>query len=1061
MGTDPHGGTLGTMAGDQQTASVSSGAPTANKLGSVTTWPLGLRGLWAVLTCLILLDAAVETFLSRSALSPIVAIAVTVFLGLSGLLWTRIRWNTRAVLPFLFILVLFSATAWMPGGLDHGIVMMRQPTSVVMTAITGVAVVVSGISLAVLTGPWWVRAFVATVAAYAGTGFGLALILHPSAYTALFHGHSFWSRAPFWLQAPYVGLALLLFSVVADLRRAVINKIQTREGTWRWQLRLVPAVAALIAAAAILPHPAWLAHGANVPLGPFSGFHTDEMKKGADRASDQSDASPVVGGPVTPEPESTKFNLALEENGGLVERITGDDVFGRPLVDGDPQTVCWVHAPVKEPTEILLSFYKRQTALLEKVAITIPDPAGPQAQQIGRHLISVPKDVEIWTSMNPDSAFQKIGVLSFTNAAGTQSISMPASGVRFLKLRVLSAQRDPFEEMGVGISEIQAFESRRPGYASLRDRNPDLANWNDTPRYSAQRGINWLQPATMKWQKNNKCFGCHIQAQSVMGLAVARRNGYVVNDGVIKELSTFTQSQQKPDGSYLREPNEPSTQFAAMGLAYYDEAGSINRDPVLLKTTDWLLAKQKSTGDMPYGDLGCHGDAVVQGPVMATANTLLALKRAYAETNDPRYQQAAERALSWISSVQPVSTQDEVFKILALVKFGGSDQKSTVQSLVERLLAEQRPNGGWRECPDHTDLQEPNPFSTGQVLYAFKQAGVNISSSAFIKGVKYLMSVQQPDGSWKVEPQVLHGQGAPYAPSMWAIIGLAGSFGDVNTAGLQIVAQTDPAKAPAARNIEIILDASGSMLSPLGKSTRIGTAREVLRDVLAKIPDDFNVGLRVYAHRYPWKDMQHSCTDTELVLPIQKLDRERILSTVDKVKPRGDTPLVYSVRQTPADLKGVGGGSVIVITDGQETCHGDPVTAVQELKGAGIPVTLNIVGFTLKGKEKQDVEQMMRPFAEATGGHYYYAEDGEALARALSIAALNKFPYEVFDSSGQQVAKGQAGPLSESLEAGNYKVVVHAGDQELTENVALKSKVNTVLKVVRTGEKFTIERQQE
>ena len=133
----------------------------------------------------------------------------------------------------------------------------------------------------------------------------------------------------------------------------------------------------------------------------------------------------------------------------------------------------------------------------------------------------------------------------------------------------------------------------------------------------------------------------------------------------------------------------------------------------------------------------------------------------------------------------------------------------------------------------------------------------------------------------------------------------------------------------AARNLEIILDCSGSMLSPLGKSTRIGTARQVLRDVLAKIPEDFNVGLRVYANRYSWKDMQHSCTDTQLLLPIQKLDRQRILSTVDNLKPRGDTPLVYSVLQTPADLKAVGGGSVIVITDGQETCHGDPVKAAE------------------------------------------------------------------------------------------------------------------------------------
>ena len=100
---------------------------------------------------------------------------------------------------------------------------------------------------------------------------------------------------------------------------------------------------------------------------------------------------------------------------------------------------------------------------------------------------------------------------------------------------------------------------------------------------------------------------------------------------------------------------------------------------------------------------------------------------------------------------------------------------------------------------------------------------------------------------------------------------------------------------------------------------------------------------------------------------------------------------------------------------------------------------------------------MMSPFAEATGGHYYYAENGEALARALSQAALNKFPYEVFDSSGQQVAKGEAGPLSEALQPGEYKVVVHAGDQELTEKVTVTVKTDTVLKVLRKGNQFVLE----
>jgi len=273
------------------------------------------------------------------------------------------------------------------------------------------------------------------------------------------------------------------------------------------------------------------------------------------------------------------------------------------------------------------------------------------------------------------------------------------------------------------------------------------------------------------------------------------------------------------------------------------------------------------------------------------------------------------------------------------------------------------------------------------------------------------------------------------------------------TGGLQVVSELQPSKTRS-KNLEIILDASGSMKMPLGKNTRIGTARQVLREVLAKLPDDFNVGLRVYAHRYSSRQKE-TCTDTELMLPVEKLNRQQILSIVDNLKPRGETPLVYSVLQTPADLKAVGGGSVILITDGEETCGGNPVKAAEELKNAGIPLTLNIVGFTLTGKR---VQQELSAFAETTGGHYYTARSGESLARALTIAATEKFPFVVLDASGKQVAKGEAGDPAEELPQGEYKVIVTAADQQLAQQITVGQNSDIIVRVILKGDHFAITR---
>ncbi len=280
------------------------------------------------------------------------------------------------------------------------------------------------------------------------------------------------------------------------------------------------------------------------------------------------------------------------------------------------------------------------------------------------------------------------------------------------------------------------------------------------------------------------------------------------------------------------------------------------------------------------------------------------------------------------------------------------------------------------------------------------------------------------------------------------------TLGPPRTGTLQVVSALPRAKHPT-KNLEIILDASGSMKTPLGKGTRMATARAVLRSVVARIPDDFNVGLRFYGHRYGSRQKE-TCTDSELVRSIEKIDRADLLAKVDAVQPRGETPLIYSVLQTPADLEEVGGGSVVLVTDGEESCGGDARAAAQKLKDAGIDVTLNIVGFTLKGKA---VEQQLATLAESTGGRYYSAQSGEALASALLIAAIERIPYTIYDAAGKRVAEGEAGGPGENLPPGDYKVVIAVADQQLVaDRVAVAAGADVMLKVVFAGDRLALQR---
>jgi hypothetical protein len=272
------------------------------------------------------------------------------------------------------------------------------------------------------------------------------------------------------------------------------------------------------------------------------------------------------------------------------------------------------------------------------------------------------------------------------------------------------------------------------------------------------------------------------------------------------------------------------------------------------------------------------------------------------------------------------------------------------------------------------------------------------------------------------------------------------------TGGLTIASGLRKDKKPT-KNLEIILDASGSMKALLGKKTRWATALDVLNDVVGKLPADYSVGLRTYGHRESSLSPR-TCKDTELVAPVAPLDRARLMTVARALRPRGETPLVYSILQTPGDLKSIGGGSVILITDGEESCKGDIAGAAKTLKDSGLDLSLNIVGFTLKNALAQ---KALSGLAESMGGRYYAADTGAALGRALLLAAVDQLPYRILDAKGGEIDKGVAGVNGKhELPPGDYSLVVSAGDESLKVPVTLALRQDVSITVGIKDDKLVV-----
>jgi Ca-activated chloride channel family protein len=193
--------------------------------------------------------------------------------------------------------------------------------------------------------------------------------------------------------------------------------------------------------------------------------------------------------------------------------------------------------------------------------------------------------------------------------------------------------------------------------------------------------------------------------------------------------------------------------------------------------------------------------------------------------------------------------------------------------------------------------------------------------------------------------------------------------------------------AEATDRVIVILDASGSMWAQIDGKPKLEIARESLRAALQSIPGDEEIGFMAYGHRE-----KGSCSDIELIVPPQAGSASAIIQAADSMKFLGKTPLTAAVKQAAEALKYTEDkAKVILITDGLETCGGDPCALGKELEASGVDFTADVVGFGLTAVEGRQVACL----AENTGGKYIQASDEAALKEALAETVAAPVPAPV------------------------------------------------------------------
>lgn len=219
-------------------------------------------------------------------------------------------------------------------------------------------------------------------------------------------------------------------------------------------------------------------------------------------------------------------------------------------------------------------------------------------------------------------------------------------------------------------------------------------------------------------------------------------------------------------------------------------------------------------------------------------------------------------------------------------------------------------------------------------------------------------------------------------------------------AGPSLVAQNKVLqRIPEKTRILFLLDGSGSMLENWAKPNqpKVNIARSILTQIVDSLKQNnkLELALRVYGHRSP-KEI-NNCKDTWLEVPFKAKNHDLIIQKIKEIKPKGVTPIAYSLQESAKDFPASPGyrNIIILITDGIESCGGDVCAISRELQKKGVFLRPYIIGLGMKAEKT--LECAGRFIDADTPGKFH-----DVLNQAIeSSFAKTTVSVELLDASGQ------------------------------------------------------------
>ncbi|MBC8095576.1 MAG: VWA domain-containing protein [Akkermansiaceae bacterium] len=745
--------------------------------------------------------------------------------------------------------------------------------------------------------------------------------------------------------------------------------------------------------------------------------------------------------------QNISSNILSPSNGGTIVRFTAAHTNIAGLIDASKRNPP-PSTEGKFPQEIVFAFRDDAEVLIDRIAIK-PDPRTGKTNWAKRVSVLV-------SAKNPLDGFEEAAVLSLEQEPAQQEVTINKRA-RYLKLRVI----ENFGGKQLNLGEVKAYEGTAPDYVSVLKRPPvsfaprtneavatglpDANENNDTPAQATKIKFGEVLHGSINppGEFDYLSFalpgnGPRVVTMNLAGEPNIRTSVALMRgDKAVKQFDPSKAVVQRAEMSWLVEPGDYLARMTEPPISLvliWDSSTSMRgNEQALQRGVEAFISHVKAPDRVHLIQFSAKVEPLTTN-YSSDAEALQKLFKAkYKLTSGTAFLDAVLKGLDLLEGV-PGN------RAIVVMTDGADTQSKTATPEFWRALEEKRIRlytiGLGTELGRFMD-------KTGNTARRTLGHFADATNGRFFfteKAEQLLNLYEEISGELRSVSQYQ----VTFTPSSGD-----GSLLVNATAGRRVVTN-------ALTPMGIIFDASGSMREKLDQRRKIDVMKQVIPQIVDSLPPQQEVAFRIYGHRFNSQEPA-ARTDSELVFPLARVDKEKLKATILTLSPRGTTPIAFSLQQLPQDFANVPGEKTIVlVTDGREEAGGDPVKVVGDLLASGFKFKLNVVGFALGDRESK---QQMQTIAEMTGGKFYDAASAAGLRDAVERSVIEdtlSLPFALLDADGAEVVRGTTGNKPVAAPEGVFALRVDTGAKPLViPGVRIVAKSSARVQLTREGEEFS------